>query len=181
MNAENSKLRLVHGGLHDRARVGGVEVTAAPEDAPPYPVDAAAFEEDTHLVLSAPAELPERPEHPIRVMTAVLEERPVPAGSVVVQNGRPVRLLAVVHDLSEDPTWREEWVASALAEILRHCERHRLAALALPLLGTRHGGLAPERFVELLRGALLAAPGSVARLWLVVPAGPMDLLEGIRA
>ena len=36
-------------------------------------------------------------------MTAVPEERGVEAGTLVVRPGRPLRLFAVIHDLSCDP------------------------------------------------------------------------------
>jgi len=152
--------------------VRGLRIVAAPADAPPFPVDAEAAEEDTFLVLSAEPVLHQPPDHPLRIIRDAFAAEPVSPGSVVVREGSPLRLLAVVHDLDQDPTWRPEWVAAALAAVLRQCDERALRSLALPLLGSRHGRLGPERFVSLLRDALDAAPpSSLQRLWLVVPKG----------
>ncbi len=169
--------RLIRGGRDPKTLQGfrgeapALCIAAAPETAPPFAVDAQVFEEDTHLVLSAPARLPDPPEHPIRVMTAVLEERGVAPGTVIVREGRPLRLLAVVHDLAEDPTWHEDWIRSAFAEVFAIVEKRRLTALALPLLGTRHGRMAPELCLEIFAGVLPGVTGALQRLWLVVREG----------
>jgi O-acetyl-ADP-ribose deacetylase (regulator of RNase III) len=91
-------------------------------------------------------------------------------------------LLAIVHDLNQEPSWREEWVASALEGIFREAESRRLRSIALPFLGTLHGSLKKERFVELLRCALeRMSPNHLKRLWLLVPAGTsskiLEMLE----
>ncbi len=87
---------------------------------------------------------------------------------MLARGGCPLRLHAVVHDLRREPSWREEWVTSALEAILRECKRRSFDSLALEPLGAVHGRLAPERFVDLLEGALTAAPAAtVRRIWLV--------------
>jgi hypothetical protein len=118
----------------------------------------------------------------MRVMTKVIETRPQTPGSVLVRGKRPLRLLAIVHDFNQDPSWREEWIASALDRILAEAERQRLRSLALPFLGTLHGSLEKQRFVVLLRDALERNPAiHLERLWLVVPRGTrskiLDILE----
>lgn len=178
--ARDRGLRLVRGGLHRGGRLGKLRLVAAPESAPPFEVEAVVEEEDTHLVLSAPVALPETPEHPIRLMTALLADQGVEPGSVVVRQGRPQRWLAVVHDLSAHPTWREEWVARALENVFSKTRRSGIRSLALPFLGTRHGRLAPERFVDLLRDALRRDDSGLRRLWLILPPGaPEDLSRGL--
>jgi len=175
--------RLIRGGRGREVCLNAVRVLAAPQHLPPFAVEAVAAEEDTYLVLSAPAQVRQPIEHPIRVMTEVLEAVGAEPGSVVVRNGRPLRFLAVVHDLSEEPTWREEWVASALDGIFREARRLRLRAIGVPLLATRHGTLERDRFMVLLREALKRArPGTLERLWLIVPEGAgeelLKILEG---
>jgi len=161
-------LRLLPGGS-PRLRLGSLEVVAAPEGESPFPVEARVCEEDTFLVLSAPAEIREPLEHPVRIFTALWQARPYPPGTVLVQRGRPTRLLAVVYDLEAEPICREEWVAAALAELLTRAREKRLRSLALPLLGTR-GRLPAARFGALLKDALArGAPAGLARLWLVAP------------
>lgn len=135
---------------------------AAPRNEPPFDVEAIVEEEDTYLTLSAEAVLRLPGDSPMRVMTEAHAAREESPGTIVVRSTRPLTLLAVVHKLDEDPTWREEWVVSALDKIATEVERRRLSSVALPLLGTVHGKLAPERALALTRGAL-----SGRRVWLI--------------
>ena len=109
----------------------------------------------------------------MRVLTEVLETQGETPGSVVVRRGQPLRLLAVVHDLAADPTWKEEWIAQALDEILRQAQRRQLRSLALPLLGTVHGRLPRQKCLELIHDALdrVSAAAFPERIWLLVPEG----------
>jgi len=153
--------------------LGSVSIVAAPKDTPPFPVDAVAVEEDTFLVLSADTKVRDSHKHIVQVMTRVIETRPEPPGSVLVKGKYPsFRLLAIVHDLNQEPSWREEWIASALDGIFREAESRKLKSIALPLLGTLHGSLEKQRFVVLLQCALeRMSANHLKRLWLVVPAG----------
>lgn len=150
---------------------GSMSIVAAPENSSPFDVDAIVFEEDTWLVLSADPKACEPEEHPIRLMTELIEAQPEPVGSVLIKGRNPTRFLAIVHDVDQDPTWREEWVESALKEILRLAEHRSLRSVKLPLLGTLHGRLEKQRFVVLLGRALAQATfNHLKSLWLVAPA-----------
>jgi len=152
--------------------IGSVQIFVGPENMAPHPVDAWAAEEDTYLLLSADPEVVEANEDLERVMAEVLATRPAEPGTVVVKGGHPLRLLAIVHDLNEEPSWKEEWVVSALEGIFQEAETRKLRSLALPLLGTLHGSLEKRRFLVLLREVLeRRSPVHLTRLWLVVPAG----------
>ncbi len=170
MATRSRSLRLIRGGR--RGRGAGPRIVAAPRNRAPFPVDAVVEEEDTWLVLSAPAEVPARPEHPLRLMTALWEAEPLEPGTVVVRPGTPLRMLAVVHDLERQPTWEEAWVAAALEEVLRLVDQRSLHAVAMPPLGARHGDLDLERFTQLLHQALERRPAAaLERLWLMLPDG----------
>jgi hypothetical protein len=157
-------------------RVGRVRVVIAPADEPPFRVDAEVVEDDTFLVLSADPEPVEPDAHPLRVLQAAHEAEAVPPGTVIARPGAPLRLLAVVHDLAQDPTWREEWVGMALAGVLREVRARRVRALALPVLGARHGRMPAAAFAGLLQGALEAdPPPSLARLWLQAAGGTEEI------
>ena len=172
MGDMHPKLRLIRGGAGNECRVAGIRIVLAPTHKPPFPVEALVAEEDTFLVLSAQTDLTTRNEHPMRVWTAAHDAEPAPPGTVVVQNGYPLKLLAVVHDLDSEPTWNEEWVSKALAEVLRQADRLRLRSLGLPLLGTVHGRLSDERSLQLLWSVLDAGiPVTLERLWLLAPEG----------
>ncbi|MFQ5744428.1 MAG: hypothetical protein ACE5HV_12690 [Acidobacteriota bacterium] len=166
---KRSKLRLVAGGKSRCARVGPVRIIAAPAQESPFPLEAVAAEEDTWLVLSTDSRIIEQHDHPIRVMTEVWEAAPEKPGEVVVKPGRPLRLLAVVHDFNADPTFREEWVASALDGIFEETARRELASIGLPLLGTLHGTLQPAAFLALLETAIERAGAQAPeRVWLIL-------------
>jgi len=175
----SGRLRLLQGGRHYQIRFGALRVTASPEHDPPFPVDAVAIEEDTYLVMSAAPVVREVDEHPIRLMTNALEMRPVTPGTVVVAGWRPVRLLAIVHDLDQVPTWQETWIARSLDAIFEEVERRHLGAISLPFLGTQHGNLKKRRFIELLRTSLeRRVPACLHRLWLITAtAVDRELLE----
>ncbi|UCC85059.1 MAG: hypothetical protein JSW46_09155 [Gemmatimonadota bacterium] len=135
-----------------------------------FVVEARVIEDDTHMVLGAdpvPRETHEEPEQLLENARASIGPAP---GTLVVRGGHPIRLHAIVHDLDGEPSWREEWVASALREVLREVEARELRSLSLPLLGCVHGPLAPDRFAELLRDALTEANVEpLEEVWVTVP------------
>jgi hypothetical protein len=166
------RLRLIRGSYPCKMLVGSVDIIAAPKDTQPFPVDAVAVEEDTFLVLSADTKVRDPHKHLMQVMTQVIETRPETPGGVLVKGKSPLRLIAIVHDLNQEPSWREEWIASALDGIFREAESRKLKSIALPFLGTLHGSLEKQRFVVLLRHALgRISANHLERLWLVVPIG----------
>lgn len=135
-----------------------------------YLVEAQVVEDDTHLVLGAdpvPRETREEPGQLLEDARAAIQPAP---GTLVVRGGDPVRLHAIVHDLDEDPSWKEEWVTSALREVLREVETRELRSVSLPLLGGVHGTLAPDRFAEILRDALAEVDvESLDEVWVTAP------------
>lgn len=166
------KLTLIRGSYPYEIKVGSLDIVASPENRAPFKVDAVALEEDTFLVMSADRRVHDPKEPLMKVMTRLIQTRPKTPGSVLVKGKSPFRFLAIVHDLNEEPTWREEWIVSALGGILREAESRRLRSIAIPFLGTLHGSLEKQRFLILLRSALEQISAKhLKRLWLVVPAG----------
>ncbi len=151
----------------------------SPEKDPPFKVDAVAAEEDTFLVMSADRAVHTPKEPLVKVMTRVINTRPKTPGSVLVQSTTPLRLLAVVHDLNEDPSWKEAWITHALDGIFHEAEIRKLGSIAVPFLGTQHGSLDKERFLVLLRSTIeRVSLHYLKRLWLVIPDGtPSKILE----
>jgi hypothetical protein len=175
MNSKMDKgpnLQIIPGTYPLEISFGNLRVVAAPKDRPPLKADAMAFEEDTFLVMSAEPVIRAPKESLMRVMTRVIETRPETPGTVLVRGKRPLRLLAIVHDLNQEPSCREEWVADCLEKILAEAESRELKSLALPFLGTLHGRLEKGRFLELLGHALGQTElRHLVRIWLVVPDG----------
>ncbi len=166
------KLKVIQGGLQSETFWESVRIVAAPQYAQPFNIDAIAVEEDTFLVLSAEKTVRMPSEHIIRIMTEIIETLPVAPGSVVVKNGQPVRLLAIVHDLDREPSWREYWISQALDLIFKETVKRNFHSVALPLLGSVHGAFNIQHFLNLLKNAFKRIPpGGLKRLWLIVPQG----------
>jgi hypothetical protein len=164
------KLKIIPGGLHRKISFAPVRIIAAPENSAPFKVNALVFEEDTWLVMSANPTTCELEVHPIRLMTEVIETEPEPVGSVLVKNGHPLHFLAIVHDLNQEPTWKEAWIERALNSVFQESERRKISALGLPLLGTRHGRLEKPRFAVILGRVLKQTSfNHLKQIWLIVP------------
>ena len=174
--ASRPPLRLIHGGRSSRATQGVVQVVMAPREQPPFAVDAIVVEEDTYLVLSADPRAGEpHPEHPIRVMTSLLEVEPKAPGTIVVRERAPLEFAAIVHDLDEEPSWREEWIVSSLDHALPKRSEGSSARSGLEMLGAIHGRIERPRFLQLLRQALQRCdPRRLERIWLIPPVSKQD-------
>ena len=136
----------------------------------PLRPDAVVREEDTFLVLSGRRRV-EPPEEPTGVLRHRLDDwEALEPGAVAVRPGAPVELLAVVHHLDREPTWRAPWVAAALETVVEEVARRGVRDLALPVLGAVHGDLGPFRFLHLLRSAVASGPaGPLERICVRVP------------
>lgn len=179
---EKPKPPQVPGQRRSEVWMGSVRRFVAPKEWPPFLADALVEEEDTYLVLSADPEVLETREQTEELMAELLKTNPAVPGSVIVKEGHPLFLLAVVHDLSQEPSWKEEWIVTALDGIFREAETRKLRSIALPMLGTLHGSLEKQRFLVLLREALeRSSPEHLARLWLVVPGGTTREVLGMLA
>ncbi len=167
-----ANLRLIRGHYPLKMTLGPLEIVAAPKHLKPFPVEATAFEEDTFLVLSADRKIRDPKKPLMHIMTELIEFRPQIPGSVLVKGRGPYLLLAIVHDLDQVPSWKEEWIRKALDNILRESDNRKLGSIAVPLLGTLHGSLEKYRFVDLFWDALTRfTPHYLKRLWVMVPKG----------
>ncbi len=172
--SRRARLRVLPGGRTRRLQLAQRLIAIAPVDSPPFDLDARVFEEDTFRIMSAAPEWAPPAEHPIRIMHDLQSYRPDRPGDLVVQTGRPMRLLAIVHDVNCEPTWRPEWIAAALRNMLLTADRHRLVSIGLPLLGRQHGSMPRSDFADLLADALSEGSGCYPRrLWLIV-SGPQS-------
>jgi hypothetical protein len=131
----NRPFRLITGGSSGRIKINRtvMEVSSASGS---LPVDVRVFEEDTRLALTVDSVMRHVEEHPVRLMTDILEARPAEPGTVVRKR---TSWYAVVLDLDAEPMLRREWIDAAYAEVLRLAEEGGVARLGLPLLGTVHG------------------------------------------
>jgi len=145
-------------------------IVVTPVGAPaPFLIDAVVYEDDTQLVLGSDPFVREVNAPTSELLEQAVRSEPRRPGTVVVKKGSPLRFHAVVHDLRLEPSWREEWIASALEGVLDEAHALGLKSVALPVLGALHGRLDPSRFCQMLVFALERDfVRSVENLWLVV-------------
>lgn len=178
-----SKLSLISDDFGRAGRLGPVHVVVAPEQSPPFSVEALAVEEDTHLLLSSDGVI-EEPNETFENLVAAASTAPVNTpGSVLVRKTKPLQFLAIVHDIDCQPTWREEWIASAINGAIEEAEWRRLESLGLPLLGTRHGNVEMRR-VALWLGRCLSRTSFryLKRVWVIAPEGSeTELMWALRS
>ena len=94
------------------------------------------------------------------------------ADLVLVKKAEPLQFLAIVHDIDREPTWREDWIASAINGVIEEAEWRRLESVAVPLIGTRHGNVEMRR-VALWLGSCLSRTTFryLKRIWVIAPTG----------
>ena len=145
----NDKLQftVLAGGRNKRTTINTVTLTIIQNSSSPLPVDVRVFEEDTHLVLTNDGVIRYTEEHPIRLMTEIMETKPKKTGSIITNNAR---WYAIVHDLDAEPSWRLQWIKDAYLATLKLGETKRVQKLGLPLLGSIHGDLPAEQSLTLL-------------------------------
>ncbi len=148
-----------------------IHIIALPREFLPLAsLDAVVVEEDTALTLTAEPRLEPVAETYETLIRDALQARGRRAGSIIVEEGAPLRLRAVVYDFEREPPWRERWIERALHKVLEEAERRGLRTLALPMLGALPGCMGRERFAPLLRRALKRMPPRRLRtIWLIVP------------
>ncbi len=118
-------------------------------------IDAVVEEQDTHLVLGPVHPIETPAENYADLIRQAVRQQSRPAGTVwVITRRRPARVLAVVHDLDADPSCREEWVENAYVQLCAAIQAYGFRVVALPLLGTVHGGIHPARSMMLLEQAV---------------------------
>ena len=154
-------------------------ICVSPADAPsPFAVDAVALEDDTRLVLGSDPIVRETDTSLSELLEDAISSDPREPGTVVVLEASPLRLHVIVHDLSLEPSWNEEWVSKGLASMFAEVEARNVVSMALPVLGSLYGQLDPLRFCGLLASEL--GKGSfryLERIWLVVEDSADDVRD----
>jgi len=124
------------------------------EDKPPFSIEAIVYEQDTSLILANPTVI----DYPFETSEQLIQQASVPAelvpGQILVETGPPLSLLAIVHDLDQTPSWQADWIKTALNNIISLVEHYHIQALAMPLLGSVHGDLAPQQALNWLHEAV---------------------------
>lgn len=171
----NKKFTLITGGADHKIEVNGIAIEVVSDSVSPLPVDVRVFEEDTYLVLTVDPVMRYTDEHPIRLMTHIMEAKTKKPGSVVRKNSN---WYAVVYDLDADPICRAEWIDNAYRESLQLAEKRGITRLGLPLLGTVHGSYSAQDSMQLLVNQIKTL--ALAKLKKIVVIAEKDFDEDVR-
>jgi hypothetical protein len=161
-------LRLINGGLDYSCQIGATRITIVPLEAPSPEVDALVIEQDTHAVLAVDAQIVETNETVAKVTDQLAGFEPYKVGDVVVKQAQPLQLFAIVHDLDHAPSWTETWILSALNATFTIARKRQLKRLGMAALGTVHGRLPLERFIELLVETVASRSDGPGQIWVGV-------------
>lgn len=121
------------------------------EGAPTTPVQITVLEEDTWQLMSADNHIPDYSTHPVRVMTDLIDQKPVSPGTILRGN-RQWKM--IVYDLDQDPVSQAGWIESATLNLLSTARQHGLRSLSIPLSGCRHGPISAMRSFKIFLNSL---------------------------
>lgn len=161
-------LRLITGGLDYSCQIGATRLAIVPLEAPAPEVDALIIEQDTHGLLAVDSQPVEMNESLAKLTDQITMFEPYKTGAVVVKHARPLQIFAIVHDLDDSPSWRETWIISALDATLKIARERQLKRLGMAALGTVHGRLPLERFLELLVEIIASRRDGPTQIWVGV-------------
>jgi len=116
----------------------------------PFDIQALVIEEDTAMILSADTKIRIYDEHPVRLMTSLLNHKPETPGTIVTRGTSPYCFYAIVHDFDQYPSLKEDWVSSAVELALAKCADLRIQNLAMQVLGSTYGTQSEAWFLDLV-------------------------------
>jgi len=152
--------------------INHIDIHIAGEQHLPFPVSAVVTEQDTSLILEPDDEIRDPGnDKPAWYMANTLEYQALhKPGDIILKSGSPDKLWAIVHNLDFTPSWRSEWIARALENILELSRKKPISSIRLPVLGSQFGHFKLTEFITLLVKILnTCEPTNLQRIWLLVP------------
>lgn len=165
--AVSFSMKLIRGGRSKNISCNGVQMTVIDNESLPYSAEVMVFEEDTHLILTADREIHYQEEHPIRLMTDIMNAGKNSLGSLVV-NDRS--WYAVVIDVNAETMCHPQSVSQAYKNVFAHLKSKKIVCAGMHLLGLIHGKMVINQAVNLFLGGLHTQNINCLRhVWVVVP------------
>jgi len=164
-------MKLIWDSSQFKITIDTIDIHIAPEDHSPFPVNALVEEQDTSLVLEPDDELRDPgDDKPIWYDSNKAEllaaHQP---GDVLIKSINPIRFLAIVHDLDQTPSWKSEWIETALSKVFEISDSKSLSAIGIPVLGLQFGRFKLEAFISIFADALKKQNFEHSlRIWLIV-------------
>ena len=164
-------IRLIWDKSTCATRIGKIAVYSAPPEHPPFRCEAVVVEQDTNLILGEQTTLVE-PDKPAWYLANTLErDQPVyKLGDVIIKRGLPMQLMAIVHDIEQQPTCDSGILKLAWQNLMAISAQNNVKTLATPALGSVHGKIVLEDALQLFGQAIHDhAPPCLEKIWLVLP------------
>jgi len=129
-------------------------------------------EEDTWRVLSSEIAInKQHQEHPVRVMTELLDQEPSRPGDVLIQRNH---WYAINYDLDQNPICQPHWLRESMQTILLKAAEQNISSLCIPLPGVAHGHISLSDSVAIIMDMIQDYPSEQAlSLWIVAQAENM--------
>ncbi|MDX1335973.1 MAG: hypothetical protein R3312_09320, partial [Gammaproteobacteria bacterium] len=106
----------------------------------------------------------QRAQHPVRVMTDLLDQEPSRPGDVLVQG---THWYAINYDLDQDPICRPQWLRESMQAILTLAAENHISSLCIPLPGVAHGHISMTDSIEIIWDVIQDFPSEQAlSLWI---------------
>ncbi len=178
MPRSRPQLRLIEGDLNRSFQLVGFELHICDIDARlPQGVEAMVVEQDTTMLMEIPSQLDvtlmqqdKGSTYSALIGEMLMEEARYQVGGISLREGDPSRIMLVIHDLNQTPSWSEEGIKRALRTLFALLPRYRFNSLTIPALAHRHGKLPVERFLTLLCEQMRKEPPLWGGdIWLQVP------------
>ena len=160
--------------------VNQIKIHIVPEQYSSSDVTARIEEQDTSLILEPSDTINEyNDDKPVWYLsnTQALQETHQ-TGSVIIKPGKPIRLLAVVHDLDCSPSWHEEWVFQALEKSFSILDDKKITSVAVPCFGRHFKDFKLQNFTRPLIKVLQNSNNHYPKkIWLIAPVKQCPLIH----
>lgn len=154
-----------------KATIGAIEIAIAPVEYVPVEIDAIVEEQDTQLLMGIDTEINYPDEDFDTLIDQMLSGKSVRSpGQIIIKQAQPLKLKAIIYDINQKPSWKIEWIAFALKQLVTEIENYNIKTLAMPLLGTVHGKVDENESIELLCANLNTEQACcLEKLWIIAP------------
>lgn len=150
--------------------VGNTIIRILPPDRPLPMVDAIVEEQDTNLLLGKTTSIEETSTSYPMLVKKMERQKPLSPGNVIVQRTLPKCFISIIYDIEGTPICRDEWINSALNNILEKCVTFRIGTLAMPLPGVAHGKFSELKAMDMiLKNLQIRRARYPRKIWIYTP------------
>ena len=135
----------------------------------PENIDAIVEEQDTCLLLGKTPVIKTPADDFPALVKKMERQKPRKPGEVLVIHSVPKRLIAIIYDLDQKQICRQEWIETAIKNIMQHCITYQIRTLAMPIPGTAHGRTDEDTSRTILENLLVAGkPDCLEFIYLIM-------------